>query len=60
MADDIKNVLETAISEERKANRFYSNLVLQMDDKGARLKFEIMAVIELKHYEFMLQWYKEK
>ena len=60
MTDDIKNVLETAISEEKKANRFYSNLALQMEDKGARLKFEIMAAIELKHYEFLLSWYQEK
>mgnify|MGYP001573918618 CR=1 FL=1 len=31
-----------------------------MEDKGARLKFEIMAAIELKHYEFLLSWYQEK
>ena len=60
MSNDSKNILETAISEEKKANRFYSNLALQMEDKGARLKFEIMAAIELKHYEFLLSWYREK
>ena len=32
--DDIKDVLETAISEEKKASRFYSSLALQMEDKG--------------------------
>ena len=60
MSYNIKDILETAISEEKKANRFYSNLALQMEDKGARLKFEIMAAIELKHYEFLLSWYREK
>jgi rubrerythrin len=60
MLTDIKSIFETAISEEKKANRFYSNLALQMEDKGARLKFEIMAAIELKHYEFLLSWYQEK
>ena len=60
MSNDIKAILETAISEEIKASRFYSNLALQMEDKGARLKFEIMAAIELKHYEFLLSWYQEK
>ncbi|MEK6558709.1 MAG: ferritin family protein [Planctomycetota bacterium] len=58
--DDIKDVLETAISEEKKASRFYSSLALQMEDKGARLKFEIMSAIEQKHYEFLLSWYQEK
>lgn len=60
MSNEIKDILETAISEEKKASRFYSNLALQMEDKGARLKFEIMADIELKHYEFLLSYYKEK
>ena len=39
MQDNAKAVLETAISEEKKANSFYSNLALQMEDKGARVKF---------------------
>ena len=39
MLNDIKTILETAISEEMKASQFYSNLALQMEDKGARLKF---------------------
>lgn len=60
MADDIKSILETAISEEIKASRFYSNLALQMEDKGAHLKFEVMAAIELRHYEFLLAHYQEK
>ena len=60
MSNDIKTILKTAISEKMKASRFYSNLALQMEDKGARLKFEIMAAIELKHYEFLLSWYQEK
>lgn len=60
MTEDIKSILETAIVEEKKASRFYANLALQMEDKGARLKFEIMAAVEMKHYEFLLSWYQEK
>ena len=60
MSYDIKSILETAISEEKKASRFYSNLALQMEDKGARLKFEVMAGIEQKHYDFLLSYYQEK
>jgi len=60
MQDNAKAVLETAISEEKKANRFYSNLALQMEDKGARVKFEIMAGIELQHYEMLLSYYSDK
>lgn len=60
MSNDIKSILEIAISEEKKAHQFYVNLALQMKNKGARLKFEIMSAIELKHYEFLLSWYQEK
>ena len=60
MLTDIKSILETAISEEMKASRFYSYFALQMEDKGARLKFEIMAAVELKHYDFLLAYYQEK
>ena len=60
MSYNIKNIFETAISEEIKANRFYSNLALQMEDKGARLKFEVMAAIEMRHYESLVSYYQEK
>ena len=60
MSNDIKTILETAISEETKASRFYANLALQMDDKGAQLKFEVMAAIEMRHYESLLSYYQEK
>ena len=60
MPYDSKNIFETAISEEIKASRFYSNLSLQMEDKGAQLKFEVMAAIELKHYESLVSYYQEK
>ena len=60
MSYDSKSIFETAISEEIKASRFYSNLALQMEDKGARLKFEVMAAIELRHYESLLSYYQEK
>lgn len=58
--NDIKSILETAISEEVKASRLYSNFALQMEDRGARLKFEVMAAIELRHYEYLLSYYQEK
>lgn len=60
MSYNIKDILETTISEEIKASRFYSNLALQMEDKGARLKFEVMAAIEMRHYEFLVSYYQEK
>ena len=60
MLTDIKGILEMAISEEIKASRFYSYFALQMEDKGARLKFEVMAAIELRHYEYLLSYYHEK
>lgn len=60
MVNDIRNILETAISEEVKASRLYSNFALQMEDKGARLKFEVMAAIELRHYESLRSYYLEK
>ncbi len=60
MIHDVKSILETAISEEVKAGRFYSNFALQMEDKGARLKFEVMAAIELRHYESLRSYYQEK
>lgn len=58
--NDIKSILETAISEEVKASRFYSNFASQMEDRGAHLKFEVMAAIELRHYEYLLSYYQEK
>ncbi len=60
MTNEAKSVLETALAEERKASRFYSNLSLQMEDRGARIKFEVMSAIEQKHYEILFSWYQEK
>lgn len=60
MINDIKGILETAISEEVKASRFYSSFAFQMEDRGARLKFEVMASIELRHYEYLVSYYQEK
>ncbi|MCC7212230.1 MAG: hypothetical protein IT451_10370, partial [Candidatus Brocadia sp.] len=51
MSYDAKSILDTAISEEIKASRFYSNLALQMEEKGVRLKFDDMAAVEMNHYE---------
>lgn len=58
--NNIKSILETAMSEEAKASRLYSNFALQMEDRGARLKFEVMAAIELRHYEYLVSYYQEK
>ncbi|MCF6149571.1 MAG: ferritin family protein [Candidatus Kuenenia sp.] len=60
MQTDVKSIIETAIAEEKKANRFYLNLASQMKEKGARMKFEIMADLELKHYESLLTYYEGK
>lgn len=60
MIDNIKNILETAIVEEKRAEQFYLNLAQQMKEKGARMKFEIMAETELKHYEILMKYYQEK
>ena len=60
MPHNIKNILETAISEEMKASRFYSNLALQMEQKGTRLKFDAMAAVEMTHYELLFSYYEKK
>ncbi len=60
MPYDSKSILETAIGEEKKAGRFYANLALQMEDRGARLKFEVMAAIEMRHYDSLVSYYREK
>ncbi|KAB2833590.1 MAG: ferritin family protein [Candidatus Brocadia sp.] len=60
MPHNIKSILETAISEEMKASRFYSNLALQMEQKGTRLKFDDMAAVEMTHYELLFSYYEKK
>lgn len=60
MSYDAKSILETAISEEIKASRFYSNLALQMEEKGVRLKFDDMAAVEMNHYELLFSYYQKK
>jgi rubrerythrin len=60
MKYDSKSILEIAIAEEKKASRFYSNLALQMEDAGAKLKFEIMSATEQKHFEQLLSYYQKK
>ncbi|MBI2559723.1 MAG: ferritin family protein [Planctomycetes bacterium] len=52
-------IIEKAIAEERKARDFYSKMALQVNDKGARLKLEVMAATEQKHYDFLKSWYIE-
>ncbi|KKO20108.1 MAG: hypothetical protein DCC43_05660 [Candidatus Brocadia sp.] len=60
MPYETKSILETAISEEIKASRFYSSLALQMEEKGVRLKFEDMAAVEMSHYELLFSYYEKK
>lgn len=60
MSYNSKDILEIALGEEQKASRFYMNLASQMKEKGARLKFEIMAATEQKHFELLLSYYREK
>lgn len=60
MQHNIKSILETAISEEMKASRFYSNLALQMEQKGTRIKFDDMAAVEMTHYKMLVSYYEKK
>lgn len=60
MSYDTKSILKTAISEEIKASRFYSNLALQLKEKGARLKFDDMAAVEMRHYELLFSYYQKR
>jgi rubrerythrin len=50
--------VETAMAEELKARDFYKKVSTQLEDKAARLKFDVMSDTEQKHYELLRKWYE--
>ncbi len=53
------NIVETAMAEELKASALYKRISAQLEDKAAKLKFDIMSEAEQKHYERLRKWYEE-
>jgi len=53
------SIVETAMAEELKASALYKKISVQLEDKAAKLKFEIMAEAEQKHYERLKNWYED-
>lgn len=53
------SIVETAMAEELKASALYKKISTQLEDKAAKLKFDVMAEAEQKHYERLRKWYEE-
>lgn len=51
------NIVETAMAEELKARDFYKKVSIQLEDKAAKLKFDVMSDTEQEHYELLKKWY---
>jgi rubrerythrin len=51
--------VETAMAEELKASNFYKKVSTQLEDKAARLKFDVMSDTEQRHYELLKKWYED-
>ncbi len=54
------SIVEAAMAEELKASVLYKKISVQLEDKAAKLKFDIMAETEQKHYERLKKWYEDK
>ncbi|GJQ57948.1 MAG: hypothetical protein D8M57_00970 [Candidatus Scalindua sp. AMX11] len=54
--DEILNTIEISMAEELKASAFYRDVSVQLKDKAAREKFEIMADSEEYHYQLLKEW----
>ena len=52
-------IVETAMAEELKASALYKKISAQLEDKAAKLKFDIMSEAEQKHYERLKKWYED-
>ncbi len=52
------HIVETAMAEELKARDLYKKISAQLEDKAARLKFDVMSDTEQKHYELLKKWYE--
>ncbi len=57
--DPTLDIVETAMAEELKASGLYRKLSAQLEDKAAKLKFDVMADAEQRHYEKLKEWYEE-
>ncbi len=53
------DIVETAMAEELKASALYKKISTQLEDKAAKLKFDVMSEAELKHYERLKNWYED-
>ena len=51
--------MEIAMAEELKASALYKKISAQLEDKAAKLKFDVMAEAEQKHYERLKKWYED-
>ena len=54
------SIVEAAMAEELKASALYKKISVQLEDKAAKLKFDIMAETEQKHYERLKKWFEGK
>ena len=52
------DIVETAMGEELKASGLYRKISAQLEDKAAKLKFDVMADAEQRHYEQLKEWYE--
>jgi len=53
------SIVETAMAEELKASALYKRISAQLEDKAAKLKFDVMSDAEQKHYERLKKWYED-
>ena len=53
------SIVETAMAEELKASALYKKISTQLEDKAAKLKFDVMAEAEHKHYDRLKKWYED-
>ncbi len=53
------DIVETAMAEELKARDLYKKISTQLEDKAARLKFDVMSDAEQRHYEQLKKWYED-
>jgi rubrerythrin len=53
------SIVETAMAEELKASALYRKISAQLEDKAAKLKFDVMSEAEQNHYERLKKWYED-
>ena len=53
------SIVEIAMAEELKASALYKRISAQLEDKAAKLKFDIMSEAEQKHYKRLKKWYED-